>query len=156
MKKGKKPKKRKRGVASRKRVEKQPIPIQPKPIPGDVKFPQDSKEKQQRLKELENENHDIFEKIISQYELSPDDVLWLEYEFKLGLRVIIDFEDATLDDYEELYTHTYDSEPLKQIVYETDISEAFWRASFDLSNELGLSMIKIDEDGNISGDRVEY
>ena len=151
MKKGKKPKKRKRGVASRKRVENRHIQMY-----GEAIFLQDNKEKQQRLKELVNENRDILEKLISQYELSPDDVLWLEYDFKLGLRLIIDFEDATLDDYEDLYMYTYDSESLKQIVYETDICEAFWRASFDLSNELGLSMIKVDEDGNISGDRIQY
>lgn len=152
MKKGKKPKKRKRGVASRKRVENQATPIS-----GKVFFPQHNKEKQKRLKELEDENRHIFEKVISRYELSSDDVALLEHEFKLGLSVIADFEDATFDELEDLWLLTYDAEPLSDMVDDTsETDEASWRASFELSNELGLSMINIDDDGNITGERIEY
>ena len=152
MKKGKKRKKRKRGVASRKRVENQATPIS-----GEVLFPHDNKKKQQRLKELEDENRHIFEKVISRYELSSDDVSLLEHEFKLGLCVIAEFEDATLDELENLWLLTYDAEPLSEMVDDTsETDEASWRASFDLSNELGLSMVKIDDDGNITGERIEY
>lgn len=151
MKKGKIRKKRKRGVASRKQVENQTTRMS-----GDVSFSHHNEKKQQRLKELQVEHHHIFKKVISQYKLSADDVSWLEYEYKLGLCVIVDFEDATLDDLEDLWILTYDSEPLIEMVYDTGISEVFWRASFELSNELGLSMINIDDDGNITGERIEY
>lgn len=151
MKRGKKPKKRKRGVASRKRVENQTTRMS-----GEVIFTHHNKKKQQRMKELEDENRHIFEKVISQYELSYDLVLWLEYDFKLGLGVIADFEDATPEELEDLWLLTYESEPLSEIVDDTGEPEAYWRATFDLSNELGLSMINIDDDGNITGERIEY
>lgn len=152
MKKGKKRKKRQRSVASRKRVENQAIPIS-----GQVFFPHHNKEKQKRLKELEDENRHIFEKVISRYELSSDDVALLEHEFKLGLSVIADFEDATFDELEDLWLLTYESEPLSEMVDDTsETDEASWRASFELSNELGLSMINIDDDGNITGEGIEY
>lgn len=108
-------------------------------------------------KELEDENRHIFEKVISRYELSPDNVSMLELEFNLGLNVIADNEDATPDELKDIWLLTYDAEPLSGMVDNTDeTDEASWRASFELSNELGLSMIKIDEEGNITGEWVEY
>ena len=37
-----------------------------------------------------------------------------------------------------------------------DDSDTFWRASFDLSNAPGLSLITIDKAGNINGERINY
>ena len=175
MKRGKKRKKRKRGVASRKRVENQTTSMRGEeiapmrgeeiapmheeeiaPMNREVLFSQYSKEKQQRMNELDDENRHIFEEVISRYELSSNQVLWLEYEFDLGLSVIADFEDATLDDLEDLWLMTYDSETISEMVEEIGESEAYWHASFELSNELGLSMINIDDNGNITGERIEY
>ena len=164
MKRGKKRKKRKRGVASRKRVENQTTLVenqttlvenQPTPIPEEVEFQHLSKEKKQRVKELEDEKLHIFEKVISRYKLSSDQVSWLEYEFKLGLSVIADSVDAT-HELEDLYSYTYDSETLSEMVHEIGESEEYWRASFDLANELGLSTVNIDDDGNITGKRIDY
>jgi hypothetical protein len=39
---------------------------------------------------------------------------------------------------------------------EWGVSEAFWRASFNLANALGLALITIDEAGNINGERINY
>ena len=69
--------------------------------------------------------------------------------------VIAEYEDATLEDYLYLDIATYDSEPLSDLM-EWGVSEAFWRASFDLANALGLALITIDEVGNINGERINY
>lgn len=151
MKRGKKSKKRKRGVASRIRIKNQTTQLR-----GEVIFPQHSEKKLQRMKELDDENRHIFEKIIRRYDLSYDFLLWLEYEYKLGLSVIDDYEDATPDELEDLWLVTYDFQPLSEIVDDTGEPEVYWRATFDLTNELGLSMINIDDDGNITGERIEY
>ena len=124
---------------------------------GDVLLLQDDEKKQQRLKELKIEYRHIFEKVISRYELSSDDVSLLEHEFELGLCVIAEYEDATLDELADIWLLTYDAEPLSHMVDHTsETDEASWRASFELSNELGLSMVKIDDDGNITGVRIDY
>ena len=151
MNKGKKRKKRRRGVASRRLVENRTTPMSEEAF-----FKHENEKNQQRLRELEAENRHIFEKVISRYKLSSDHVSVLEYEFNIGLSVIAEFEDATLADLEDLWLLTYESEPLSEMVDETGEPEAFWRASFELSNELGLSMINIDDDGNITGKRMEY
>ena len=83
----------------------------------------------------------------------------LEHEWRNGLYVLDDYRDATFtqEDMLELPIDDHGGTTIKELV-ETwgDLSEPFWRASYELSNALGLAMITIDEEGNIRGDRVEY
>ena len=137
MKRGKKSRKRKRGPAARARI-------------------RELEREQHRLAELEEETRGDYESILERYPLSMEDQADLEREWKLGLKVIFEYEDATPEHYLELYVETYDSEPLSGFVEDTGVPEAFWRASFDLANVLGLAMITIDEAGNINGEIVGY
>ena len=143
MKRGKKSRKRKRGPAARARIRANEL------------FAQELERKQHRLKELEEETRECYESVLERYPLSAEEQKDLEYEWKLGLEVIADYEDATLEDYLYLDTGTYESEPLSDLI-EWGVSEAFWRASFDLANALGLALVTIDEAGNINGERVNY
>ena len=111
--------------------------------------------KQQRLAELEEETRECYESVLERYPLSEEDQTGLEHEWKIGLETIFDYEDATVEDYLYLDIATYESEPLSDFI-EWGISEAFWRASFDLANALGLALITIDEAGNVNGERVNY
>ena len=111
--------------------------------------------KQRRLAELEEETRECYESVLERYPLSEKEQVELEREWKIGLEVIADYEDATLEDYLYLDTGTYESEPLSDLI-EWGVSEAFWRASFDLANALGLALVTIDEAGNINGERVNY
>ena len=136
MKRGKKSRKRKRGPAARARIH-------------------EIERRQHRLVELEEETRGCFESILERYSLSEQEQADLAWEWKLGLNVIATYENATVDDYRELTTCTYDSKPLSKYIDE-EATEAFWRASFDLANGLGLAMVTIDEVGNISGEVIEY
>ena len=144
MKRGKKSRKRKRGAASLARIR------------AKERFAQELARKQQRLKELEEETRHCYESVLERYSLSEDDRLSLENEWKIGLEVIAEYEDATPDDYYDLFIHTYDSEPLSDLIIESGIDEVAWRSSFDLANALGLALITIDEAGNINGEIIEY
>ena len=137
MKRGKKSRKRKRGPAARTRI-------------------RELEHKQHRLAELEEETRADYENVLERYPLSTEDQADLEREWKLGLKVIFEYEDATPEHYLELYVETYDSEPLNDFVEDTGVPEAFWRASFDLANVLGLALITIDEVGNINGEIIGY
>jgi hypothetical protein len=136
VKRGKKSRKRKRGPAGRARI-------------------RELGRRQHRLAELEEETRECYESVLERYPLSAEEQKDLEYEWKLGLETIADYEDATLEDYLYLDTGTYESEPLSDLI-EWGVSEAFWRASFDLANALGLALVTIDEAGNINGERVNY
>ena len=145
VKRGKKSRKRKRGPASLARIRAKEL------------FAQKRKREQQRLKELKEETRECYESVLERYPLSEDERESLEHEWKIGLEVIAEYEDATTpDDYYDLLIHTYESEPLSDIVVESGISEVAWRSGFDLANALGLAMITIDEDGNINGEIIEY
>ena len=145
MKRGKKSRKRKRGAASLARIR------------AKERFVQELARKQQRLKELEEETRHCYESVLERYSLSENERLSLEHEWKIGLEVIAEYEDATTPaDYYDLLIHTYDSEPLSNLVIESGIDEAAWRSGFDLANALGLALITIDEAGNINGEIVEY
>ena len=145
MKRGKKSRKRKRGPAARSRIRTKAL------------FAQELERKQQRLKELEEETRECYERVLERYPLSENDRLSLEHEWKIGLEVIAEYENATApDDYYDLFIYTYDSKPLSNLVVETGIEEAAWRSGFDLANALGLAMITIDEAGNINGEIIEY
>ncbi|MYA72476.1 hypothetical protein F4009_16680 [Candidatus Poribacteria bacterium] len=145
MKRGKKSRKRKRGPAARSRIRAKAL------------FAQELERKQQRLKELEEETRECYESVLERYPLSENDRLSLEHEWQIGLEVIAEYENATgPDDYYDLFIHTYDSEPLGNLVVETGIEEAAWRSGFDLANALGLAMITIDAAGNINGEIIEY
>ena len=145
MKRGKKSRKRKRGPAARARIRAKAL------------FAQELERKQQRLKELKEETRECYESILERYPLSEDERLSLEHEWKIGLEVIAEYENATApDDYYDLPTYTYDSEPISDLVIESGIEEAAWRSGFDLANALGLAMITIDEAGNINGEIIEY
>lgn len=111
--------------------------------------------RQHRLVELEEETREDYESVLAQYPLSEQEQADLAREWKLGLKVIAEYEDATPEDYHELTTLPYDSEPLSKYIDE-EMGEASWRASFDLANALGLALITIDEAGNINGEIVEY
>ena len=144
MKRGKKSRKRKRGPVSRARIRAKEL------------FAQELERKQQRLKELEEETREYYESVLERYPLSENDQMSLEHEWKIGLEVIAEYEDATTpDDYHDLFIYTYDSEPLSNYIDE-EMDEASWRASFDLANMLGLALITIDETGNINGEIIEY
>lgn len=117
---------------------------------------QERKRKQRRLAELEEETRECYERVLEQYPLSEEDQQNLEREWKLGLAVIAEYEDATMPvDYHDLFIRPYDSEPLSDYV-ESEMDEVSVRASFDLANALGLAMITIDEAGNINGEIIEY
>lgn len=151
MKRGKKSKKRKRGAASRARVRENLARERANEI-----FRQERERKLQRRKELEEETRECFESILGQYPLSNADRNELEREWKLGLDVIADYEDAPPEELLYLDIFSYNSEPISELAEEMEYSEASLRASFDLSNALGLSMIKVNEAGNINGERVGY
>ena len=136
MKRGKKSRKRRRDPAARARI-------------------REFERRQRRLLELEEETRECYESVLERYPLSAEEQESLEHEWKLGLDVIAEYEDATLEDYLYLDIATYDSEPLSDLM-EWGVSEAFWRASFDLANALGLALITIDEAGNINGERINY
>lgn len=146
MKRGKKSRKRKRGPAARARIRAQEL------------FAQELARKQQRLKELEEETRQCYESVLERYPLSEGERLSLEHEWKIGLEVIVEYEDAkTPDDYYDFPPiYTYDSESISDLVVDSGISEAAWRSGFDLANALGLATITIDEAGNINGEIVEY
>ena len=146
MKKGRKPKKRKRGVASRARVRLQ-----------DREFvSQALKRKLNQLNELKEETRYCYESVLEKYPLSEEDQEELEYEWGLGLQIIADYEDATPEELLDLHIETYNSEPLSCYIENDETPEEFLRASFDLANALGLAFITIDEEGNINGERVSY
>lgn len=148
----KKRKKRKRGVASRRRK------IRKLQLERYNESKWREKEKRlHRLKELEEETQDTFDQIIASYTLSNEERQQLEYEWKLGLDVIFYYEDATPEELLDLPIDDYGGTTLSELVESWDgLSESFWRASYELSNALGLAMITIDAEGNISGDRIEY
>lgn len=151
VKRGKKPKKRKRGAASRARIRENLAWERANEI-----YRQERERKLQRLKELEEETRECYERVVEKYTLSNADRNELEREWKLGLAVIADYEDATPEDLLDLDILSYDLEPIDKLSEEWGITEAYWRASFDLLNALGLSMIKIDEAGNINGEIVGF
>ncbi len=151
MKRGKKRKKRKRGAASRARIRANLARERDNEI-----YRQERERKLQRLKELEEETREYYESVLEQYTLSNVDRKDLEREWKLGLNVIADYEDATPEELLYLDTFSYDSDPISELVEELESPEPSLRASFDLSNALGLSLIKIDEAGNINGEIVGY
>lgn len=154
MQKRKKPKNRKRGVASRKRKMRN-LKLEH----FDVSNWRKKEKRLRRFKELEGETQDIFDKVIEPYilSLSSEEKLELEREWELALDVIFYYEDATPDELQDLPIGDYGGTTLSELVESWDgLSESFWRTSYDLSNALGLAMISIDEEGNISGDRVEY
>ena len=145
MKRGKKSRKRKRGPVSRARIRAKEL------------FAQEREREQQRIKELEEETRECYESVLERYPLSERDRGFLENEWKIGLAIIAEYENATTpDDYHDLFIHTYDSEPLSDLIAESGIDEASWRSSFDLANALGLALITIDETGNINGEIIEY
>lgn len=80
----------------------------------------------------------------------------LEYEWELGLQVIVDYEDETPEFLANLDIGIWESDNLSDVMDPVADTEGFWRASFELANALGLAMIKIDEDGNIKGDWINY
>ena len=144
MKRGKKSRKRKRGPAARVRIR-------------ELEHRQRELErKQHRLAELEEETRADYESVLERYPLSMEDQADLEREWKLGLNVILEYENATPEDYLYLDIATYDSESLSDFVDDTGVPEEFWRASFDLANVLGLALITIDEAGNINGEIIGY
>ena len=110
---------------------------------GEITFLHDHEHKHQRLKELEDETRDTFEKVIEQYKLSSTDVYWLEFELKLCLGVIVEFEDAHPDDFEDLSILTFDSEPIHEIVVESGISETFLHASFICQTNLDFQCLRL-------------
>ena len=105
--------------------------------------------------ELEKETRECYERILERYPLSEEERIDLEQDWKHNLTFIAEYEDATPEDYRDLFIYTYDSEPLSKYIH-SDMSEAAWRAHFDLANALGLAMITIDEAGNINGEMIEY
>ena len=146
MKRGKKSKKRKRGVASRARVR----------LKGKEFVPQALERKLNRLKELEEETRECYESVLKRYSLSREDQEELEFEWKLGLQIIADYEDATPEELLDLGITSYNSKPFSEYIEGSGIPEASWRAGFDLANALGLALIQIDEAGNINGEIIEY
>ena len=143
MKRGKKSRKRKRGPVTSARIRNRELLMR------------ELERKQHRLKELEEETRECYESVLKQYPLSDKEQKGLEQEWKIGLEVIATYEDATPDEYHDLITYTYDSEPLSNYI-DSEMGETSWRASFDLANALGLALITIDEAGNISGEIIEY
>jgi hypothetical protein len=141
----KKSKKRKRGPASRARI--RAIEL--------------VERKWQRLEELEEETRECYESVLERYQLSEADQKELAREWKLGLQIIADYEDATPEELAFLDILTYDSDSddsdtVSELIEVWGRPEAYWRASFDLANVLELAFITIDEAGNINGERVGY
>ena len=136
MKRGKKSRKRKRGPASRTRI-------------------RQLEYQQRRFKELEEETRESYENILERYPLSVEDQAELAWEWELGLRVLVKYEDAISEAYRDLGMAVYNTRPLNDFV-DSEISEMAWRASFDLANALGLATITIDEAGNVSGEIINY
>ena len=151
VKRGKKPKKRKRGAASRARVRQNLARKRASEI-----LLHEEERRLDRLKELEEETRECYENVLKRYPLSREDQKELEREWKLGLKVIVEYEDATPEELLDLIIVAYNSEPFLEYIEGTDISEESWRAGFDLANALGLAFIKIDEAGNINGEMIEY
>ena len=151
MKREKKPKKRKRGPASRARIRANLAQGRNTKI-----LLQKTERILNRLKELEEETRECYESVLKRYSLSMEDQEELEREWKLGLQIITDYEDATPEELAFLDILTYESEPISELIEEFGSPEAYWRASFDLANVLGLAFITIDEAGNINGERVDY
>lgn len=151
VKRGKKPKKRKRGAASRARLRENLAWERANEI-----YRQERERRLHRLKELEEETRECYESVLEPYTLSNADRNELGREWKLGLNIIADYEDATPEELLDLDIFSYDSEPISELAEEMEYSEASLRASFDLSNALGLSMIKIDEAGNVNGEKIGY
>ncbi|RKU12535.1 hypothetical protein C6503_17255 [Candidatus Poribacteria bacterium] len=117
---------------------------------------QELERRQRRLLELEEETRECYESVLERYQLPIKDQEDLEREWKLGLNVIVEYEDATPEDFLYLDIGAYNSEPLSDLVGDWGVSEASWRACFDLANALGLALITIDEAGNINGEIVMY
>ena len=136
MKRGKKSRKRKRGPASRARI-------------------RQLEYKQRRFKELKEETRECYENILERYPLSVEDQAELAWEWELGLRVLVKYENAISEAYRDLGMAVYNSRPLSDFI-DSEISEVAWRASFDLANALGLATITIDEAGNVSGKIINY
>lgn len=116
------------------------------------------KQAPRRLKELEEEYRESFEKVISCYSLSASDRKDLKREWELGLKFVAMYEDATPEELRELREcklHVYDSESLNDYM-DFGVSEAYWRASFDLQNALGLGTVTIDARGSINGETFSY
>ena len=148
----KKRKKRKRGVAFRRqKIAKQQLKE------GDDGVWREEERKRHRLKKLEQETQEIFNKVIAPYTLSDDEKDMLRHEWEGGLYVIEDFEDTTPEGLLELPIDDHSGTTLKELVETWDgLSESFWRASYELANALGLAMITIDEEGTLKGLRVGY
>ena len=111
-----------------------------------------------RLKELEEEYRESFEKIISRYSLSASEREDLKHGLELGLEFIAMYEDATPEELKalrECQLNIYASESLSDYI-DFELSEAFWRASFDLQNALGLGTVTIDVKGSINGETFSY
>ena len=136
MKRGKKSRKRKRGPAARTRI-------------------RQLEYKQRRFKELKEETRECYENILERYPLSVEDQADLAREWELGLRVLVEYEDAIPEAYRDFGTAIYNSRPLSDFI-DSEISEMAWRSSFDLANALGLATITIDEAGNVSGKIINY
>ena len=136
VKRGKKSRKRKRGPVASARI-------------------RELERRQHRLAELEEETRECYESILERYSLSMENQEDLKREWKLGLKVIAEYEDATPEDYLYLDIITYHSKPLSDYI-DAEIGEVFWRANFDLANALGLALITIDEAGNINGEIIGY
>ena len=58
--------------------------------------------KQRRLAELEEETRECYESVLERYPLSEKEQVELEREWKIGLEVIAEYDDATPDDYHDL------------------------------------------------------
>jgi len=144
VKKGKKRKKRKRGAASR----------------AGIRYKEEIqrllKQKLQRFKELKEQTSHYNESVLEKYTLSLVEQDDLEYEWELGLQIIVEYEDATPEALRNLDIVTFNSKPISDLVIDAEITEDYFRASFDLANALGLSLITIDENGNINGEIINY
>lgn len=121
-------KKRKRGVASRKRkIEK----LQLENFNDDDWRERESAQK--RLKKLEEETQGLFDKVIQHYTLSDDEMDMLRHEWDIGLYVIDEYADATPEDLLELPIDDHGGTTLNELVVTWEgWSESFWRASYEL------------------------
>ncbi|MDE0681348.1 MAG: hypothetical protein OXI63_00415 [Candidatus Poribacteria bacterium] len=111
-----------------------------------------------RLKELEEEYRASLEKVISRYSLSASDRKSLKRDWELSLKFIAMYEDAMPEELRKLREcklHTYASESLNDYI-DFGGSEAYWRASFDLQNALGLGMVTINATGSINGETFSF
>ncbi len=140
MKKGKKRKKRKRGAASR----------------AGLRNKEQVQRRLQRLKDLREQNLHHYQSILEKYTLSLEEKDYLELEWVIALQLIVDYEDATPEALRNLDIETYTSIHISDLVIDRDITENFYRASFDLGNALGLALITIDKNENINGEMIIY